>query len=1070
MEERDRDPNYNYSRDWHDKPQAGPSGIASTTSSLSQRRRSSAAHTRPSLPPPSQPIPSVPEFPTTNGHASYVQNSNYHHSQDMESPPQPSSYLNGNHTSSFNRQAASPSLAAVAAFSHYSPSQPQQPSASSSVDDLSDPPPPSILPPSSSRIQTADELDTQHLLPPTTTEARPPSSRRALTRALELAREAVQLDSSNDDPQAAVMAYGRSVALLSEVMERVRRGEDTTEPRRRNGRRRNSVAQEEEVRRLQRIVSFALSQATPPHLSTQHDTYADRMNILSIVYSIPPIPYSTASVYSSTTASSESTACNSPSNSPISETSDLIPSVTYTNHTQDDHFDTPHDPPESTGRSSDGMEAIGAAMFTDLASPTTPGLLPSAHPYAAPQYDLPTPQASNSLPASQNRASVQVRRSRASSAALPPALPPPANSPPPAPDAAESSSIIQGSKQHLDVVTRQRGDSVGHRRTGSGSKLMPLEEEAERYEDFPDVADFEMRAGARTTVMDARNESPPLPPLPSPTNDTNGPPGTPKNASSMKTSTSPRATTNMIVPRPRGSSQTSSPRVEPVVINASITQGTISQRRLKSSAPPTPRSSSPSESIASVGSHPRSVASSLPGNSGASLTGVARSRSSSQPGRRPSLVGGRISPPGERPPLPTIVSSNGVPQRKTSYPSKLNPFNQTIQLTVQTDLPPSTFSPPLMAQQPSFTSVIPITPVSPLPPAAPTDPLRKPYHLMNLLRTTMTSTTGGYVTRRLHVPQEVWSQGGAKLNNLPEKVRVVGILCSALEDLQNSSSEHFGAGNVSSGMALGIGSIGRKEGEAWISKLEDFSTVCDGVVANFGKKLGVGEGFVLKKTTWGDKLGRRFDKYINGKKYVMFSIQMLSSNLFFQFGFTRRVRARSAKTLSSCPAARRAYEGYQLFPRRARILCVSRRRSACCGPQVEALLGILRHRGVDICYPRFVAATGQVCQEVRKVAGRINTDGHPQSQFRSFVFCFYFLAAESSRSLRLIPFRIGMLDPCACAFVLLENMLNSCGDIVCIFYVDSLSRHSNCFYHFYFIHSVFWPSSQYMERNEYSWK
>ncbi|KAJ7139862.1 hypothetical protein C8R44DRAFT_606228 [Mycena epipterygia] len=137
--------------------------------------------------------------------------------------------------------------------------------------------------------------------------------------------------------------------------------------------------------------------------------------------------------------------------------------------------------------------------------------------------------------------------------------------------------------------------------------------------------------------------------------------------------------------------------------------------------------------------------------------------------------------------------------------------------------------------------------------------------MMNLLRTTMTSPTGGYVTRRLHVPQEVWSQGGAKLTNLSEKVRVVAILCSALEDLQTNSSEYFGAGNVSSGLALGIGSIGRKEGEAWLNRLEDFSAVCDGVVANFGKKLGVGEGFVVKKTTWGDKLTRQFDKFTNGK-------------------------------------------------------------------------------------------------------------------------------------------------------------------------------------------------------------
>jgi hypothetical protein len=119
--------------------------------------------------------------------------------------------------------------------------------------------------------------------------------------------------------------------------------------------------------------------------------------------------------------------------------------------------------------------------------------------------------------------------------------------------------------------------------------------------------------------------------------------------------------------------------------------------------------------------------------------------------------------------------------------------------------------------------------------------------MMSLLRNTMTSKTGGYVTRRLHVPHEVWSQGGAKLNNVLEKVRVVEVLCSALEDLQNSSAEYFGS--VNGGSGLGSDNLGRKEGEGWITKLEEFSSVCDGVVANFGKKLGVGEGFALKKTT-----------------------------------------------------------------------------------------------------------------------------------------------------------------------------------------------------------------------------
>ena len=120
---------------------------------------------------------------------------------------------------------------------------------------------------------------------------------------------------------------------------------------------------------------------------------------------------------------------------------------------------------------------------------------------------------------------------------------------------------------------------------------------------------------------------------------------------------------------------------------------------------------------------------------------------------------------------------------------------------------------------------------------------------MGLLRQTMSSKTGGYVTRRLHVPQEVWSQGGAKLTNIPEKIRVVEVLCSALEEIHSWSVEYFGAGNVSSGMGMGIGSIGKKEAEGWATRLEEFSSVCDGVVSNFGKKLGVGEGFVTKKSS-----------------------------------------------------------------------------------------------------------------------------------------------------------------------------------------------------------------------------
>lgn len=134
------------------------------------------------------------------------------------------------------------------------------------ADDLLDPPPLSVLPPSSSRmpepVHENGDSHRRHLSPPSADNNRP-SSRRALTRALELARQAVQLDSTNEDPEAAVNAYAQSVALLSEVMERVRRGEDSTESRR-SRRRRSVAAQEEEIRRLQNIVRPSLSLFTRP--------------------------------------------------------------------------------------------------------------------------------------------------------------------------------------------------------------------------------------------------------------------------------------------------------------------------------------------------------------------------------------------------------------------------------------------------------------------------------------------------------------------------------------------------------------------------------------------------------------------------------------------------------------------------------------------------------------------------------------------------------------------------------------------------------------------------------------
>lgn len=266
-------------RQWPDHPSGSPAASSSSFPpnppspqlTASQRRRSVAVNFPPAAPPPSQPIPHVPR-PSAASPANGEPTLTVGVSNDPQLISRHRSSTSASQNS-YGRPAASANLAAVAAFPHnrhhvststpVSNSNSPQPLLSTapyaSAQVSSDPAPKNMTRPNNLNTQasTQDIMPDRLLLSPhhphSSSESRP-SSRRALTRALELAREAVQLDATNDDPHAAVIAYGRSVALLSEVMERVRRGEDTSDGRRRNGRRRSVVAQEEEVRRLKSIV------------------------------------------------------------------------------------------------------------------------------------------------------------------------------------------------------------------------------------------------------------------------------------------------------------------------------------------------------------------------------------------------------------------------------------------------------------------------------------------------------------------------------------------------------------------------------------------------------------------------------------------------------------------------------------------------------------------------------------------------------------------------------------------------------------------------------------------------
>ncbi|KAI9057139.1 hypothetical protein FKP32DRAFT_1681875 [Trametes sanguinea] len=857
-------------RDWNTSALNGsPTSPVATpsSSSFASRRRSTAGHTPPPPPgpPPSQPIPSLPV-------AGLSRYETYDGMPDASGsgPDVPSM------NSTYARPTPSASLAAVTAFSQAryasatSSGYPSPTLSGASSDNLADSPPRSMLRPPAPAPQpptnNQEGAPDRNLLTPNI-DQRPngqrPSSRKALTRALELAREAVKLDSTNDDPYGAVMAYARSVALLSEVMERVMRGEDSTD-RRRNGRRRSVVAQEEEVRRLKSI----------------HDTYAERMNILSMVYEIPLPPHSPSSVYasSSTSVSSDSTRPSSPrSTTPTSERS---PSRTRDGDQRHSTETVRADDviEDEVGVLSRNSSHTSLSHFSTRSGYAGSGAASPVHPYAAAAPAVPPlPPTAETGTGSRMSVVPSIRTRPRASSTLPPPAPPPTSLPPPAPSPTRPDypELTPTQTRAPDVVGRSRGNSVSHRRTGSSSnnRLVPLREESVdgTSAEQNHRADEAPRPRSRLNVHQ-HGSSPPLPPLPSPSVD-------PSVASRIglgePASPPPASPGQFMTPRPRGGSTMSArsevtPTNKPPLINTSPAMGTISQRRGKTSAPPSTAGDAPSptDSTLSAASAPNMpmgrVASALPPSTVSNIIGAGRTRASSQPGRRPSLATAYS--------YPSVQGGSPAP-RKVSIPSRLNPSSPP-QITLDTTMLSSPLSlsalksPPLVPPPPIPYANIPAAPLSPLPSSAPPDPLRKPYHMMFLLRQTMTSKTGGYITRRLHVPQEVWSQGGAKLTNVPEKIRVVEVLCSALEELQHWSAEYFGAGNVSSGMALGIGSIGRKEGEQWAAKLEEFSSVCDGVVGQFGKKLGVGEGFVTKKsgvTSWGRQITRQFDKITNGK-------------------------------------------------------------------------------------------------------------------------------------------------------------------------------------------------------------
>lgn len=135
---------------------------------------------------------------------------------------------------------------------------------------------------------------------------------------------------------------------------------------------------------------------------------------------------------------------------------------------------------------------------------------------------------------------------------------------------------------------------------------------------------------------------------------------------------------------------------------------------------------------------------------------------------------------------------------------------------------------------------------SPQPPLAPEDLLHRPFHLLRLIRLTMYDS-GAYLTRKLFVGSEVWTQGGSKMLHLDTKIQVMHALSSHLETLAGVSESLLPEGSHLS-YSLVDGSEGRARtgkspspaqvGVEFVRMLDDFETTMEVGRTTLEKKVG----------------------------------------------------------------------------------------------------------------------------------------------------------------------------------------------------------------------------------------
>lgn len=129
------------------------------------------------------------------------------------------------------------------------------------------------------------------------------------------------------------------------------------------------------------------------------------------------------------------------------------------------------------------------------------------------------------------------------------------------------------------------------------------------------------------------------------------------------------------------------------------------------------------------------------------------------------------------------------------------------------------------------------------PERPPADLALRPFHLMRLLRRTMTTPGGAYLSKRMHVAPETWTLMGVHLPAVDVKVEAIQQLADGLLALERAGSPF-----LTLPPTIGTAKL-QEAGREWAKALDGFERLIDELQLTLGKKLNMEFGGSVKKSS-----------------------------------------------------------------------------------------------------------------------------------------------------------------------------------------------------------------------------